>query len=237
MDLGAPCTFDRVALSWIRRAAEGSIQVSDDASNWTTIQSLGAADDMKLAAPAKGRYVRVLMTRPESPADGYILSEVEIYGRGGPVPEPKLVSPLLPHLNGNWRVQRDSLVTATPEALSKPGFRDDDWVPATVPGTTLTSYLNAGAIPDPNYGDNQLMISDSFFYADFWYRNEFTAPPGAPGFRRVWLNFDGINWKAEVFLNGHKLGRIEGGFMRGRFDVTDILRPGQKNAQIGRAHV
>jgi hypothetical protein len=77
-----------------------------------------------------------------------------------------------------------------------------------VPGTALCSYLNIGAIPDPNYGDNQLLISDSFFYADFWYRNEFTAPTLTEG-QRVWLNFDGINWKADVFLNGEKLGRIK----------------------------
>ena len=46
----------------------------------------------------------------------------------------------------------------------------------------------------------------------------------------AWLNFDGINWKADVFLNGEKLGRIEGGFMRGRFNVTGKLLPGQVNA-------
>ena len=45
----------------------------------------------------------------------------------------------------------------------------------------------------------------------------------------AWLNFDGINWKADVFLNGEKLGRIEGGFMRGRFDVTGKLQPGKVN--------
>jgi len=74
-----------------------------------------------------------------------------------------------------------------------------------------------------------LYISDSFFYADFWYRNEFTAPTFAPG-QRAWLNFDGVNWKADVFLNGEKVGRIEGGFIRGRFDVTGQLLPGRKNA-------
>jgi hypothetical protein len=47
--------------------------------------------------------------------------------------------------------------------------------------------------------------------------------------RHVWLNFDGINWKADVFLNGEKIGRIEGGFMRGRFDATNRLLVGQKN--------
>ena len=225
VDLGAPAEFDRVVLYWIARAAEGSLQVSDDAKNWRDIEPLpaegGNTDDLRLAQPVQGRYVRVLMRRPTSP-DGYILSEIEVYGRGGSVVQPK------PGL-AEWRLERDSLVSADGAAISRPGFRDKDWLVATVPGTVLTSYLNAGAIPDPNYGDNQLQISDSFFYADFWYRNEFTAPAMAAG-QRAWLNFDGINWKADVFLNGEKLGRIEGGFARGRFDVTDRLRRDGVNA-------
>jgi hypothetical protein len=225
VDLGAQCTFDRVALYWLRRPAEGALQTSDDAATWKTVEALPAADDFKLAQPVKARYVRVLLAKPASP-DGYILSEMEVYGRGGPVPRPKPASGLS---GGAWRMERDSLVTASGEALSQPGFQDQDWLVATVPATVLSSYWNAGALPDPNYGDNQLAISDSFFYADFWYRNEFAVPPLASG-RRVWLNFDGINWKAEVYLNGEKIGRIEGGFMRGRFDVTGKLRSGAKNA-------
>jgi beta-galactosidase/beta-glucuronidase len=73
------------------------------------------------------------------------------------------------------------------------------------------------------------MISDSYFYSDFWYRNEFVAPAVQTG-KRAWLNFDGINWKADVWLNGAKLGRIEGGFTRARFDVTGKLKPGLRNA-------
>ena len=250
VDLGVGCEFDRVKLYWIARAAEGSLQVSDDAQSWKDVGALpestnGSADltdDVKLAEPGRairGRYVRVLMKRPATPY-GYILSELEVYGRGGLVARPKPQPPArsdgrLDLSGGAWRVQRDSLVglgTADGETLSQVGFQDDDWVVATVPGTVLTSFFNVGALPDPNYGDNQLMISDSFFYADFWYRNEFIAPGLGPfgANQRAWLNFDGINWKADVFLNGEKLGRIEGGFMRGRFDVTSRFRPGEKNA-------
>ncbi len=233
VDLGAAGTFDRVALTWIRRAAEGAVQVSDDAGTWTTIQALGPEDDIRLKVPARGRYVRVLMTKPESP-EGYILGELEVFGRGGLVPIPKAAPPAradgrLDLTGGGWRLQRDSLVAADGPALSKPGVADGDWVAATVPATTLVSYLNAGALPDPNFGDNITLISDSFFYADFWYRNEFAAPAPRPG-RRTWLNFDGVNWKAEVYLNGEKVGRIDGGFLRGRFDVTDRLRAGERNA-------
>ena len=237
VDLGARCEFDRVVLYWIARAAEGSIQVSDDAANWRDIQSLsdagGLTDDFKLAQPVRGRYVRVLMTRPALP-DGYMLSEIEVYGRGGFVAQPKPAPPAqedgrLELSGGSWRLQRDSLVEAGGESLSRAGFQDKDWIIATVPGTVLTSYLNVGAIPNPDFGENQLYVSDSFFYADFWYRNEFGAPPLEKG-QRAWLNFCGIDWKAEVYLNGAKLGRVEGGFMRGRFDVTDHLHSGQKNA-------
>jgi len=237
VDLGAVCRFDRITLSWIRRAAEGSIQTSVDAEKWTTIQALpasaGAIDEIKLAKPAQGRYVRVLMTRAEA-SEGYILSELEVYGRGGPVAEPKPAAAAradgrLDLAGGAWRLQRDSQVHAGGDALSTPGYADSDWLIATVPGTVLTSFLNVGAIPDPNFGNNQNMISDSYFYADFWYRNEFIAAPSAPG-KHVWLNFDGINWKADIFLNGKQLGRIEGAFMRGRFDVTSLLIPGRKNA-------
>ena len=237
VDLGAAAKFDRVKLYWIRRAAAGALQVSDNAVNWKPLQPLpagaGTTDDIRLVHPAQGRYVRLFLVRAASP-EGYILSEMEVYGRGGPVPQPKPSPPAredgrIDLAGGAWRIQRDSLVSADGAALSRPGFPDAGWLVATVPGTVLTSYYNAGAIPDPNYGDNQLAISDSFFYADFWCRNEFVAPAAARG-KHVWLNFDGINWKADVYLNGEKLGRIEGGFMRGQFDVTSRLHPGQKNA-------
>jgi hypothetical protein len=236
VDLGARCTFDRVKLYWIARAAEGAIQTSEDGVAWRSLASIeggsGLDDDVRIQPAAEGRYVRVLMTRPSSP-NGYILSELEVYGRGGfiarPRPMPEANDGTLPIAGGGWRVQRASLVRDGGEALSKRGFADSEWLVATVPGTVLTSYLNAGAIPDPNFGENQLHISDSYFCSDFWYRTEFDAP-SVDAQQKAWLNFGGVNWKAEVYLNGEKLGRIEGGFLRGRFDVTAKLLPGRTNA-------
>ncbi len=239
VDLGANCTFDRVALAWIQRAAEGAIQVSNDAAQWRTLQQLtagnGLDDDIHLVKPAHGRYVRVLMTKPGERGGRYILSELEVFGRGGPVAQPHAAAAarsdgMLTLAGGNWRLQRASLVSADGEQLSVPGFADKEWMIATVPGTVLTSYLNDGAIPNPDFGDNQYAVSDSFFCADFWYRNEFVAAPVQRPGQHFWLNFDGINWKAEVYLNGHAVGRIDGGFMRGRFDVTSLVRPGAANA-------
>jgi hypothetical protein len=236
VDLGARCTFDRVALYWIARAAEGSVQISDDEVRWTDVHRLGGAGDVeeiRLAAPAHARYVRVWMTRPSSPF-GYMLSELEVWGRGGPV---AVAAPAVAMnedgrmllAGGAWRVERRSQVSGEGAAISRAGFANASWVVATVPGTVLTSFYNAGAIADPNFGENQLYISDSYFCADFWYRTEFDAPAVEAG-EIAWLDFDGVNWKAQVYLNGEALGRIEGGFLRARFDVTDKLLAGKKNA-------
>ncbi len=227
VDLGVRSSFDRVSLSWIRRPADGVLQISDDAKSWQTVHALDA-DDIRLSAPADARYVRLLLNKAATP-EGYVLSELEIWGHGGIAVQPKPAASATALSGGAWKVQRDSRVKASGEALSQAGFDDRDWLAATVPGTVLASYYNAGAVPNPDFGDNQRMISDSFFYADFWYRDEFLPPVAAPG-QKVWLNFAGINWKAEVFLNGQKLGRIEGAFTRARFDVTGKLPAGRKSA-------
>lgn len=237
VDLGAPCTFDRITLDWIRRAPAGVLQVSNDAQSWQDIESLplGAvqSDDLKFEKAVQGRYVRLFIPKNDS-GDKYLLSEMQVFGKGGPIAKPQPPQQVgkdgrLYLAGGAWKLQRSTLVNGDGESLSKPGYKDADWLVATVPATVLMSYVNAGAVPDPDYGDNQVMISDSYFYSDFWYRNEFTAPSSYKG-QRIYINFDGINWKAAVFLNGKKLGRIEGAFTRGQFDVTDLLVPGQKNA-------
>jgi hypothetical protein len=61
--------------------------------------------------------------------------------------------------------------------------------------------LAAGGLPDPNYGDWQFQVSDAFFTADFWYRGRFVIPASRAG-QHVFLQFDAVNWKADVFFNG-----------------------------------
>ena len=237
VDLGARFSFDRVALHWIGRAAEGKLQASDDAIAWHDVQQLpqdgtSLIDDLRLTSPAAGRYVRALMTRPAS-TEGYILSEFEVFGHGGFIAKPAAAASAtagtLTLSGGSWKLQRGPQVAATGEAISAPGFADSAWVVATVPGTVLTSYFNVGAIADPNFGQNQLHISDSFFYADFWYRTEFVTPARTAA-ELTWLSFEGINWKADIYLNGEKLGSIDGGFMRGLFEVSKKLHATGPNA-------
>jgi hypothetical protein len=134
----------------------------------------------------------------------------------------------------NWRLLSNvGPTTIPPQAgaqVSMPGFNDSAWLVATVPGTVLTTMIDRGIYPDPDFGLNNLAIPESLNKHDYWYRVEFPTPkPDGIGRRRT-LHFAGINYAAEVWLNGQRLGQIRGAFRRGDFDVTHVLRPNAVNA-------
>ncbi len=131
-------------------------------------------------------------------------------------------------LAGGWTLTPAPGVTAEGSQIAGSGFSTKDWWPATVPGTVLTTMVDRGVYPDPDYGLNNLAIPESLNKQDYWYRNEFKAPASIAG-RRLALTFQGINYKAAVWLNGQSLGTITGAFIRGIFDVTAVLKPGQTN--------
>jgi hypothetical protein len=132
-------------------------------------------------------------------------------------------------LLGAWRLRAAPGLTADGAALSQPGFVDSDWYVATVPGTVLTTLIDRGVYPDPDYGLNNLAIPESLARQDYWYRTEFAAPAALER-KRLTLDFEGINYSAEVWLNGQRLGDVRGAFIRGVFDATRLIRIGQSNA-------
>ena len=126
----------------------------------------------------------------------------------------------------DWRLVDAAKVVAEGSVLSRPGFADGAWTPATVPGTVLTSLVRAGVYPEPLYGLNNLAIPESLCRTAYWYRAEFNAPKGG----RTWMRFDGVNYVGEVWVEGHRVGAVRGAFARGLFDVTPWMRPGARAA-------
>jgi hypothetical protein len=125
---------------------------------------------------------------------------------------------------GSWKLAAAPDIHADATELSRPGIDTKSWMQATMPGTVLTTMVDRGVYPDPDYGLNNLAIPESLNEQDYWYRTEFKAPKGIAG-RQLTLTFEGINYKADVWLNGQSLGTITGAFIRGVFDVTKILKP------------
>lgn len=149
-----------------------------------------------------------------------------------PVPQFKQpVEPISPGhwtLAENWTMAEAPKVSAEGAAIASPEFSAKDWYAATVPGTVLTTLVDRGVYPNPYYGLNNLAIPETLNKQDYWYRNEFKAPAALKG-KHVTLTFEGINYKAHVWLNGQSLGSVKGAFIRGIFDVSRIIRPGKTN--------
>ena len=132
-------------------------------------------------------------------------------------------------LSSGWLLQDASKVKSNPDMVATRGFETRDWYAATVPGTVLTSLVNDGIYPDPTYGENNRpeSIPDTLCRTSWWYRTEAPIPSSYQG-KRIWLNFDGINYSSEVWVNGKQVGKTRGAFIRGNFDITDKVIPGDK---------
>jgi len=136
-------------------------------------------------------------------------------------------------LNSGWVCANVKDVNSTGNQISGQGFSTNNWLVATVPGTVLTTMLNNKKVPDPFYGMNNEKIPDVFktgsdFYT-YWFVKDFQEK--AAGNEQVWLQFRGINYKADVFLNGKKVNPevIEGMHLRSQFNITKLLSPTGKN--------
>ena len=132
---------------------------------------------------------------------------------------------------GDWKLVEAPKVTADGSEISKSGFNAKNWYAATVPGTVLTTLVDRGVYPDPDYGLNNLDIPESLNKQDYWYRAEFKATSAIRD-KHLTLTFQGINYKAAVWLNGQSLGTITGAFIRGVFDVTNVLKPGTNTLAV-----
>ena len=128
-----------------------------------------------------------------------------------------------------WRMAEAPRVKDEGDAVSRPGYSVEGWLKATVPGTVLTTLVDRGVYPDPDYGLNNLAIPETLNKQDYWFRTEFTPPASAKG-RRFRLTLNGVNYSAAVWLNGRRLGEVRGAFARGVFDVTGVLVHGGANA-------
>src|SRR5205085_3594752 len=122
----------------------------------------------------------------------------------------------------NWFIQSSTNLQAEGAAISTVGFPSKNWYPATVPTTVLSALtedkvyadpytgMNLRSIPGTTYPifedfSNIMMPPASPFRSSWWYRANFKVPSEYKG-KTIWLAFDGINYKANVWMNG-EIGR------------------------------
>jgi len=126
-----------------------------------------------------------------------------------------------------WQMQDSAKVAAAGPILSTTSFDPEGWYAATVPGTVLTTLVNNGVYPDPLYGENMRAIPESLNKSNYWYRTTLTVPSAYKD-RHTWLHFGGINYTAQIWVNGHEAGTMHGAFIRGDFDISEFVKPGRR---------
>jgi hypothetical protein len=154
----------------------------------------------------------------------------------------------------DFYLQSSAVVVNTGSELSDAGYvPDKQWLPVKVPCTVLSGLVQNKIYPDPYSGMNNMLIpdaSDSFnhlYHLDqyshlpnepnpwkkpYWYLTRFKVPATDRG-KRFELIFKGINYRAEVWLNGQMVAdsaEMAGMFAQYELDVSDKIKPGGDNA-------
>jgi exo-1,4-beta-D-glucosaminidase len=152
-------------------------------------------------------------------------------------------------LTAGWNLQSSAQVHETGEALSSPSFQPKDWHPATVPTTVVAALVTNKTYPDPFFGmnlrsipgttykvatnfANSAMPKDSPFAVPWWYRTQFKIPAAFAG-KTLWLALEGINYRANVWLNGKRIANasdIAGAWRSYELNITEAARTGAINA-------
>ena len=130
-----------------------------------------------------------------------------------------------------WTLKSASGLAADGAALSEAGYQDTGWIPVRrMPATVLQTLQDAGVYPNLYYGKNLLTeVPQDLYKQDWWYRTTFTAPAD---YRTYQLDFPGINYRADIWLNGHLVAdsrEIVGMYNHHRLDVTPWIAKGAAN--------
>lgn len=136
-----------------------------------------------------------------------------------------------------WEMIKVGDIADPGEKISLSDYATKSWQPAIVPGTVLNSLVYNQKYPEPYYGINNKIESKLIpdisetgrdFYT-YWFRTEFAVPQSFKG-KTIWLQLDGINYRAEVWVNGNLLSTINGMFIQDYMNVTDFVKVGKANA-------
>src|SRR5882762_5289746 len=164
-----------------------------------------------------------------------------------PAPNPVAKTSKL-SLTDGWALQSSSKVDQSGEVLSKSAFQTKNWYQVNLPTTVVSALVKRKVLPDPFFGmnlrqfpgvtypiganfSNIPMQPDSPYAPSWWYRKTFSLPLSYQG-KTIWLNFRGINYRANIWLNGKQIAKsddVAGAWRTYEFNITDVAKLGAEN--------
>ena len=137
-------------------------------------------------------------------------------------------------LNGTWKMKRAADEKADGSEISLPTFKDSLWTAIEIPNTIMTGLVEAGIYPQPYSKDNMAKIKGDSILQNWWLIKDFELPKGALT-KNFTLNFEGLNYKASIFLNGHLIAdttTILGAFNTYELNVNEHLVEGANQLAV-----
>jgi exo-1,4-beta-D-glucosaminidase len=179
-----------------------------------------------------------------------LLLSLTAFARNGSerrLPQPRSTSTGL-FLRKGWKLQSSAKIKEKGDVISENKFQPTNWYAATVPSTVVGTLVEDKVYPDPLVDKNLRLIpgcsypiganfsnlpmpEDSPFRASWWYRTQFRLPASYRG-KNVWLNFDGINFRANIWLNGQQIAtsdQVAGTFRIYELNIKNAARAGELN--------
>lgn len=96
---------------------------------------------------------------------------------------------------------------------------DNDAIPTDFQGKILVPFAAESALS----GVGKTVGKDSIL----WYQRDITVTAKRKA-KRILLHFGAVDWRSDIYVNGKKIGRHEGGYDPFTFDITDALKKGTK---------
>lgn len=125
-------------------------------------------------------------------------------------------------------LQSSKEVEAEGEVVSTTEFKPDNWFKTEVPSTILATLWQNHVYNDLYTGTHMQEVDTGLFQKPWWYRTRFPVSP-EEAMHPLILHFDGINYRANIWINGHLLAdtnRVYGAFRRFRFEISRYVQPG-----------
>lgn len=129
-------------------------------------------------------------------------------------------------LKENWKVQQNNKVLSNGASISSTSNNTENWYNASVPSTVMGVLTASGLYEDIFIGDNYKKIDKTPFDDSWWYKTEFDLPNILKE-NTISLQFDGLNYYANIWLNGKLIAsrqEVFGTFRQFKFDITALAK-------------
>ena len=139
------------------------------------------------------------------------------------------------NLKSGWKIQSsEKLAGIEDKSVSENGFDVSGWYEGVVPGTVMGALTDSKVFEDPTFGINMKNVDRTLFQQPWWYRTTFSLAANDLQ-KNISLRFDGINYRADLWINGQKVESMDnfaGTYKIFTFNINNYIKEGENTLAL-----